>query len=220
MRLLDPVNWGPIRTNTVPPAAESEAIAEALYWMDVQQQERERSRIRRQHNMRQLDPVNWGSIRTNTVPSATKALIEALPIVEIVQERIECAICLLEFEVGEKTKEMPCKHRYHLYAVASSWVVHLWNRVAELAYLAFHYIIPIVLISGWRCGDPVQLAGIRCPAPSANGDGPQETTEIGCCTSCNCLMATLRELNLMARRTSHVSTDSSSRSTVQKEAEP
>ncbi|KAF3635944.1 hypothetical protein FXO37_25708 [Capsicum annuum] len=170
MRRLDPVNWGSIRTNTVPPAAESEAIAEALYWMDVQQQqERERSRIRRQHNMRQLNPVNWGSIRTNTVPSATKALIEALPIVELVQERIECAICLLEFEVGEKTKEMPC---------------------------------------------------IRCPAPSANGDGPQETTEIGCCTSCNCFMATLRELNLMARRTSHVSTDSSSRSTVQKEAEP
>ncbi|KAM3286548.1 hypothetical protein P3S67_025347 [Capsicum chacoense] len=115
MRRLDPVNWGSIRTNIVPPADESEAIAEALYWMDVQQQqERERSQIRCQHNMRQLDPVNWGSIRTNTVPSSTKALIEALPIVEIVQERIECAICLLKFEVGEKAKEMPCKHRYHL----------------------------------------------------------------------------------------------------------
>ncbi|XP_009630475.1 E3 ubiquitin-protein ligase MPSR1-like [Nicotiana tomentosiformis] len=49
-------------------------------------------------------------------PPATKASIEALPIVEIVQEeekRTECAICLLEFQVGGKAKEMPCKHRYH-----------------------------------------------------------------------------------------------------------
>ncbi|OIT05854.1 PREDICTED: E3 ubiquitin-protein ligase RING1-like [Nicotiana attenuata] len=53
--------------------------------------------------------------RQGPSPPATKASIEALPILEIVQEekRTECAICLLEFQVGGKAKEMPCKHRYH-----------------------------------------------------------------------------------------------------------
>ncbi|XP_009778983.1 E3 ubiquitin-protein ligase SIRP1-like [Nicotiana sylvestris] len=59
-------------------------------------------------------PPNFGAAQ-NEGPSlpATKASIEALPIIQIVEHEEECAICLLEFQVGEKTKEMPCKHRYH-----------------------------------------------------------------------------------------------------------
>lgn len=44
---------------------------------------------------------------------AAQASIEALPIVKIIEEESECAICLLEFQFEEKAKKMPCKHHYH-----------------------------------------------------------------------------------------------------------
>ncbi|CAL5369884.1 unnamed protein product [Camellia sinensis] len=44
---------------------------------------------------------------------ASKASIEAMPVVKVVEEGLECAICLGEYEVGGVAKEMPCKHRYH-----------------------------------------------------------------------------------------------------------
>ncbi|WMV17422.1 hypothetical protein MTR67_010807 [Solanum verrucosum] len=107
-----------------PPAsmARFHALRDAL----SQAEQHERSRIPRQQNMREVVPTaeptatNWEPIirTTSTVPPpATKASIEKLPDVEIVQEEeeqmSECAICLVEFQVKETAKEMPCKHCYH-----------------------------------------------------------------------------------------------------------
>ncbi|XP_049383052.1 E3 ubiquitin-protein ligase MPSR1-like [Solanum stenotomum] len=103
--------------------ARFHALRDAL----SQAEQHERSRIQRQQNIREVVPTavptatNWEPIirTTSTVPPpATKASIEKLPDVEIVQEEeeeqmSECAICLVEFQVKETAKEMPCKHRYH-----------------------------------------------------------------------------------------------------------
>nr|XP_016452262.1 PREDICTED: E3 ubiquitin-protein ligase RNF181-like [Nicotiana tabacum] len=48
---------------------------------------------------------------------ASKESIDSMPAVKIVEEGVECAICLLEFEVGGEAKEMPCKHKYHVDCV-------------------------------------------------------------------------------------------------------
>ncbi|KAL3526530.1 hypothetical protein ACH5RR_011186 [Cinchona calisaya] len=44
---------------------------------------------------------------------ASKASIDAMPVVKVAEEGLDCAICLSDFEVGEEAKQMPCKHRYH-----------------------------------------------------------------------------------------------------------
>lgn len=44
---------------------------------------------------------------------ASKASIEAMPLVKVAEEGLDCAICLAELEVGEEAKQMPCKHHYH-----------------------------------------------------------------------------------------------------------
>lgn len=46
-------------------------------------------------------------------PPASKASIEAMQSVEVVEDGGECSICLDEWEVGGVAKEMPCKHRFH-----------------------------------------------------------------------------------------------------------
>lgn len=47
-------------------------------------------------------------------PPASKSSIEALPEVDIGDGDVgECAICLEEWKVSGKVKEMPCKHRFH-----------------------------------------------------------------------------------------------------------
>ncbi|KAG6533995.1 hypothetical protein ZIOFF_007876 [Zingiber officinale] len=50
-------------------------------------------------------------------PPASKAAIESMPIIEIVDEHIgkdcHCAICMDPFELGAEAREMPCKHIYH-----------------------------------------------------------------------------------------------------------
>ncbi|XP_070041245.1 E3 ubiquitin-protein ligase MPSR1-like [Nicotiana tomentosiformis] len=48
---------------------------------------------------------------------ASKESIDSMPAVKIVEEGVECAICLLEFEVDGEAKEMPCKHKYHVDCV-------------------------------------------------------------------------------------------------------
>lgn len=44
---------------------------------------------------------------------ATKASIESLPRVQVLEAGLECAICLAEYEVNGEVKEMPCRHRFH-----------------------------------------------------------------------------------------------------------
>lgn len=56
---------------------------------------------------------------------ATKASIDAMPMVEVTEEVAgECAICLDEWKVGEKIKEMPCKHSYHSGCIEKWLGVH------------------------------------------------------------------------------------------------
>lgn len=55
------------------------------------------------------------------VGPATKEAIETIPVVEVVEPGRECSVCLAEFDVGAKAKEMPCKHVYHT-ACIDKWL--------------------------------------------------------------------------------------------------
>ncbi|XP_065627725.1 E3 ubiquitin-protein ligase RDUF2 isoform X2 [Quercus suber] len=50
-------------------------------------------------------------------PPASKAAIESLPTIEIVETHVSaeshCAVCKEQFELGSDAREMPCKHIYH-----------------------------------------------------------------------------------------------------------
>lgn len=48
-------------------------------------------------------------------PPASKASIEALPTVRLMEEELpcECVICLDEWEIGAVAKQLPCKHKFH-----------------------------------------------------------------------------------------------------------
>nr|XP_018630316.1 E3 ubiquitin-protein ligase RNF126-B-like [Nicotiana tomentosiformis] len=74
---------------------------------------------------RRSSPPNFEAAQNERPsPPATKASIEALPIIHIVKHEEECAVCLLEFQVGEKAKEMPCKHRYHSSCINKWLEIH------------------------------------------------------------------------------------------------
>ncbi|KAG6490853.1 E3 ubiquitin-protein ligase SIRP1-like [Zingiber officinale] len=45
-------------------------------------------------------------------PPAHKSAVEAMPTIKIT-ENLSCSICLDDFEIGTKAKEMPCKHKFH-----------------------------------------------------------------------------------------------------------
>lgn len=59
------------------------------------------------------DPNRYGT------PPASKTAVEALPVVKISENDLrhdfssECAVCKEDFEVGEETRQLPCKHLYH-----------------------------------------------------------------------------------------------------------
>lgn len=59
------------------------------------------------------DPNRYGT------PPASKTAVEALPVVKISEEHLrhdyssECTVCKEDFEVGEETRQLPCKHLYH-----------------------------------------------------------------------------------------------------------
>ncbi|WMV17423.1 hypothetical protein MTR67_010808 [Solanum verrucosum] len=106
------------------------ALSDTLYLA----KQHELSRIPRQQNMREVDltsdPMSWEPMirTTSTVPPATKASIEKLPDVEIVQEEeeqmSECAICLVEFQVREKAKETPGKQNPLLIAACKKHAIN------------------------------------------------------------------------------------------------
>ncbi|XP_050220203.1 E3 ubiquitin-protein ligase SIRP1-like [Mercurialis annua] len=52
------------------------------------------------------DPNRYGT------PPAHKEAIESLPNATI-KECTQCAVCLDDFDIGTRAKEMPCKHRFH-----------------------------------------------------------------------------------------------------------
>ncbi|XP_021757285.1 probable E3 ubiquitin-protein ligase RHC2A [Chenopodium quinoa] len=65
----------------------------------------------------QLAQIEINGIGRAEQPPASKAAIESMPTIEIVDEHIEgecyCAVCKDAFELGSEAREMPCKHIYH-----------------------------------------------------------------------------------------------------------
>ncbi|XP_019155625.1 PREDICTED: E3 ubiquitin-protein ligase RNF126-B-like [Ipomoea nil] len=52
------------------------------------------------------DPNRYGT------PPAQKEVVEALPTVKV-EDELQCAVCLEDFEIGAEATEVPCKHRFH-----------------------------------------------------------------------------------------------------------
>ncbi|XP_074569977.1 putative E3 ubiquitin-protein ligase RHC2A [Curcuma longa] len=69
------------------------------------------------NHIAQIELAGLGLARGSDNPPASKAAIESMPTVDIVAEHIanecHCAICMDPFELGTKSREMPCKHIYH-----------------------------------------------------------------------------------------------------------
>ncbi|XAR66263.1 Ubiquitin--protein ligase [Bertholletia excelsa] len=65
----------------------------------------------------QLAQIEVNGIGRVDHPPASKAAIEAMPTIEIVESHIatesHCAVCKEPFELGNEVREMPCKHIYH-----------------------------------------------------------------------------------------------------------
>lgn len=62
-------------------------------------------------------------------PPASKASIDAMQSVEIKggeneNDGDQCVICLEEWEIGEKAKKMPCKHRFHEGCIVKWLKIH------------------------------------------------------------------------------------------------
>ncbi|XP_057482767.1 E3 ubiquitin-protein ligase MPSR1-like [Actinidia eriantha] len=66
-----------------------------------------------------FDPSN----REGPLP-ASKASIEAMPAVKVIEEGLECSICLGDFEVGGEAKAMPCNHRFHSVCIEKWLGIH------------------------------------------------------------------------------------------------
>ncbi|KAL9230145.1 hypothetical protein vseg_005533 [Gypsophila vaccaria] len=65
----------------------------------------------------QLAQIEINGVGRVEQPPASKAAIETMPTIEIVENHVElevhCAVCKEAFELGVEAKEMPCKHIYH-----------------------------------------------------------------------------------------------------------
>lgn len=50
-------------------------------------------------------------------PPASKKVVESLPTVPITSEHVakgcSCPICQVEYEIGDKVKQLPCNHMFH-----------------------------------------------------------------------------------------------------------
>ncbi|XP_069149560.1 uncharacterized protein [Solanum lycopersicum] len=65
-------------------------------------------------------PINAEPILEEQLP-ASIASIQAIPLVKILGEGIDCSICLSNFELGEEAKEMPCEHHFHSICI-DTWL--------------------------------------------------------------------------------------------------
>ncbi|KAJ8750484.1 hypothetical protein K2173_015629 [Erythroxylum novogranatense] len=65
----------------------------------------------------QLSQIEMNGFGRPGNPPASKAVVEAMPRVEITEPHIvseeHCAVCKEAFELGGEAREMPCKHMYH-----------------------------------------------------------------------------------------------------------
>ncbi|CAK9157304.1 unnamed protein product [Ilex paraguariensis] len=65
----------------------------------------------------QLAQIEINGIGRIDHPPASKAAIESMPTIEILESHIDieshCAVCKEAFELGSEAREMPCKHLYH-----------------------------------------------------------------------------------------------------------
>ncbi|XP_019171945.1 PREDICTED: probable E3 ubiquitin-protein ligase RHC2A [Ipomoea nil] len=65
----------------------------------------------------QLTQIEANGLGRMEDPPASKAAIESMPTIEILDSHIEtephCAVCKDAFELGNEAREMPCKHLYH-----------------------------------------------------------------------------------------------------------
>uniref|UniRef100_A0A5B6Z3H7 RING-type E3 ubiquitin transferase n=1 Tax=Davidia involucrata TaxID=16924 RepID=A0A5B6Z3H7_DAVIN len=72
----------------------------------------------------QLSQIEVNGIGRIDNPPASKAAIESMPTIEIVESHIatesHCAVCKEPFDLGTEAREMPCKHIYH------SDCIHPW----------------------------------------------------------------------------------------------
>ncbi|XP_031117237.1 probable E3 ubiquitin-protein ligase RHC2A [Ipomoea triloba] len=65
----------------------------------------------------QLTQIEANGLGRMEDPPASKAAIESMPTIEILNSHIEtephCAVCKEPFELGNEAREMPCNHLYH-----------------------------------------------------------------------------------------------------------
>uniref|UniRef100_A0A5B6Z360 RING-type E3 ubiquitin transferase n=1 Tax=Davidia involucrata TaxID=16924 RepID=A0A5B6Z360_DAVIN len=65
----------------------------------------------------QLAQIEVNGVGRVDHPPASKAAIESMPTIEIVENHIvsesHCAVCKEPFDLGTEAREMPCKHIYH-----------------------------------------------------------------------------------------------------------
>ncbi|CAN1765420.1 E3 ubiquitin-protein ligase SIRP1 [Linum perenne] len=52
------------------------------------------------------DPNRYGT------PPTQKEAVTAMPTIKV-DDNLQCAVCLEDFELGSEAKEMPCKHKFH-----------------------------------------------------------------------------------------------------------
>ncbi|KAK4753665.1 hypothetical protein SAY87_001769 [Trapa incisa] len=57
-------------------------------------------------HLAESDPSRYGT------PPARKEEVEAMPTVTI-KEKLQCSICLDDFQIGAEAREMPCDHKFH-----------------------------------------------------------------------------------------------------------
>lgn len=71
-------------------------------------------------------------------PPASKEAVKNLPDVTIDSENKNCPICLKTFRIGEKVKEMPCKHVFHSVCILT-WLEKV-NYIHSVTSIKFYEV--------------------------------------------------------------------------------